>query len=108
MRAFFHFANLYDGRNRSRLSFQKRYDDICAEWLGTCTSRAGNYLNFLRRGAKEALESGRPLKAAKRLLALSRLVSAKGFGNFFGRILNENAPLTRNEDHQGGETAASP
>ncbi len=34
MRAFFHFANLYDGRNRSRLSFQKRYDDICTEWLG--------------------------------------------------------------------------
>ena len=34
MRAFFHFANLYDGRRRSQLAFQKRYDDICAEWLG--------------------------------------------------------------------------
>jgi hypothetical protein len=34
MRTFFHFANLYDGRNRPRLSFQKRYDDICTEWLG--------------------------------------------------------------------------
>ena len=34
MRAFFHFANLYDGRNRSKLEFQKRYDDMCTEWLG--------------------------------------------------------------------------
>jgi len=34
MRLFFHFANLYDGHHRSRLSFSKRYDDMCAEWLG--------------------------------------------------------------------------
>ncbi len=34
MRLFFHFANLYDGHHRSRLSFSKRYDDLCAEWLG--------------------------------------------------------------------------
>ena len=34
MRLFFHFANLYDGRNRARLAFNKRYDDICSEWLG--------------------------------------------------------------------------
>lgn len=34
MRTFFHFANLYDGQSRSRLGFQKRYDDICTEWLG--------------------------------------------------------------------------
>ena len=34
MRAFFHFANLYNGRNRARLAFQKRYDDMCVEWLG--------------------------------------------------------------------------
>lgn len=34
MRLFFHFANLYDGRSRNRLTFTKRYDDICAEWLG--------------------------------------------------------------------------
>lgn len=37
MRTFFHFANLYDGRNRSRLSFQKRYNDLCSEWLGGLT-----------------------------------------------------------------------
>jgi hypothetical protein len=37
MRLFFHFANLYDGHHRSRLSFSKRYDDICAEWLGGLT-----------------------------------------------------------------------
>ena len=34
MRLFFHFANLYDGHQKSRLSFFKRYDDICSEWLG--------------------------------------------------------------------------
>jgi hypothetical protein len=34
MRLFFHFANLYDGNQKSRLEFFKRYDDICAEWLG--------------------------------------------------------------------------
>ena len=34
MRVFFHFANLYTGVNSSRLEFIKRYDDICAEWLG--------------------------------------------------------------------------
>jgi hypothetical protein len=34
MRLFFHFANLYDGANTQRLGFQKRYADICAEWLG--------------------------------------------------------------------------
>jgi hypothetical protein len=37
MRLFFHFANLYDGANSQRLSFQKRYDDICTEWLGGLT-----------------------------------------------------------------------
>src|SRR6202140_4826696 len=34
MRLFFHFANLFDGHHRGRLSFQKRYDDVCVEWLG--------------------------------------------------------------------------
>jgi hypothetical protein len=34
MRSFFHFANLYTGANGGRLAFQKRYDDICGEWLG--------------------------------------------------------------------------
>jgi hypothetical protein len=37
MRCFFHFANLYTGVNRSRLVFQKRYDDVCTEWLGGLT-----------------------------------------------------------------------
>jgi hypothetical protein len=34
MRLFYHFANLYDGHHKNRLKFEKRYDDICAEWLG--------------------------------------------------------------------------
>jgi len=37
MRLFFHFANHYDGRNPARLKFEKRYDDLCAEWLGGLT-----------------------------------------------------------------------
>jgi len=37
MRTFFHFANLYDGRSGSKLTFQKRYDDLCTEWLGGLT-----------------------------------------------------------------------
>ena len=37
LRLFFHFKNLYDGHHASRLKFEKRYDDICAEWLGGLT-----------------------------------------------------------------------
>jgi len=37
MRLFFHFANLYDSRNAQSLTFPKRYDDICREWLGGLT-----------------------------------------------------------------------
>jgi Replication initiator protein A len=34
LRLFYHFANLYDGHHKDRLKFEKRYDDICTEWLG--------------------------------------------------------------------------
>src|SRR5579863_2426654 len=37
MRLFFHFANLYQDHPRMRPTFSKRYDDICAEWLGGLT-----------------------------------------------------------------------
>jgi hypothetical protein len=37
MRLFFHFANHYDGQTPRQLKFEKRYDDICAEWLGGLT-----------------------------------------------------------------------
>lgn len=37
MRLFFHLANLYDEQSPQRLIFQKRYDDICTEWLGGLT-----------------------------------------------------------------------
>jgi hypothetical protein len=37
MRLFFHFANHYDRRTPRQLKFEKRYDDICAEWLGGLT-----------------------------------------------------------------------
>jgi hypothetical protein len=35
MRLFFHFANLYEvQKGKTGLMFQKRYSDICVEWLG--------------------------------------------------------------------------
>ncbi len=37
MRLFYHFANFYDGHHKDLLRFEKRYDDICAEWLGGLT-----------------------------------------------------------------------
>jgi hypothetical protein len=37
VRLFFHFAMMYDGHHRGRVLFRKRYDDICAEWLGGLT-----------------------------------------------------------------------
>jgi hypothetical protein len=37
MRLFYHFATLYDGHHVDRVVFKKRYDDICAEWLGGIT-----------------------------------------------------------------------
>jgi hypothetical protein len=37
VRLFFHFATMYDGHHRDRVMFRKRYDDICAEWLGGLT-----------------------------------------------------------------------
>jgi len=39
MRLFFHFANLYV-RPAQHLAFQKRYQDICGEWLGGLTIHA--------------------------------------------------------------------
>jgi len=47
MRLFFHFANLYDGHHQKRVMFVKRYDDICAEWLGGLAVRP--YLSFIER-----------------------------------------------------------
>jgi hypothetical protein len=37
VRLFFHFATSFDGHHRDRVLFRKRYDDICAEWLGGLT-----------------------------------------------------------------------
>jgi hypothetical protein len=38
MRLFFHFANLYEAqKGKAGLMFQKRYDNICVEWLGGLT-----------------------------------------------------------------------
>ena len=37
LRLFYHFATHYDGKHLERVSFKKRYDDICLEWLGGLT-----------------------------------------------------------------------
>src|ERR1700712_1182097 len=37
MRLFYHFATHYDGHHLDRIVFKKRYDDVCAEWLGGLT-----------------------------------------------------------------------
>ncbi|MDP3077957.1 replication initiator protein A [Bradyrhizobium sp.] len=37
MRLFYHFATHYDGHRLDRIAFKKRYDGICAEWLGGIT-----------------------------------------------------------------------
>jgi Replication initiator protein A len=37
VRLFFHFATAFDGQRRGRVQFRKRYEDICAEWLGGLT-----------------------------------------------------------------------
>lgn len=46
MRLFFHFANLY-ARPTQHLVFQKRYEDICAQWLGGLTVRP--YASLIER-----------------------------------------------------------
>ena len=77
MRLFFHFANLYDGHHRSRLSFSKRYDDLCAEWLGG--------LGVLKYPSKIEQEQLGPhlrqlVKAG--FLASYKITEAKGRGGF--------------------------
>lgn len=37
MRLFYHFAIRYNGHHLDRIVFKKRYEDICAEWLGGIT-----------------------------------------------------------------------
>ena len=48
MRLFFHFANLYEvQKGRAGLLFQKRYADICVEWLGGLAVR--DRISHIRR-----------------------------------------------------------
>ncbi|RNJ51383.1 hypothetical protein [Methylocystis hirsuta] len=77
MRAFFHFANLYDGRNRTKLEFQKRYDDMCLEWLGGLT--------VLRHRSKiigEQLGPHLDQLVAEGILASYTVAKAKSSDNF--------------------------
>ena len=79
MRLFFHFANHYDGHHDKRLKFEKRYDDICREWLGGLTvlkhrskilgEQLGAHLDQLRAGEFLASYGIEPAQDAGRLRA---------------------------------------
>ena len=61
LRLFFHFKNLYDGRHTNRLKFEKRYEDICAEWLGGLTVHRKKSLierEQLGRHLRQLIEAG--------------------------------------------------
>jgi hypothetical protein len=77
MRLFFHFANLYDGHHRSRLSFSKRYDDICAEWLGGLT-----VLKYPSKIEQEQLGPHLRQLVKAEFLASYAIADAKGRGGF--------------------------
>ena len=77
MRLFFHFANLYDGHHKKRLTFIKRYDDICVEWLGGLSIR--QYQSVIERD-----QLGPHLRQLVRagFLASYQLAQAKGRAGF--------------------------
>lgn len=77
MRLFFHFANLYDGHHKKRLSFVKRYDDICVEWLGGLSIRP--YQSVIERD-----QLGPHLRqlVRARFLASYQITEAKGRPGF--------------------------
>jgi hypothetical protein len=77
MRLFFHFANLYDGHHRSRLSFSKRYDDISAEWLGGLT-----VLKYPSKIEQEQLGPHLRQLVKAEFLASYAIADAKGRGGF--------------------------
>jgi len=77
MRLFFHFANLYDGHHRKRLTFVKRYDDICSEWLGGLAVRP--YESIIERD--QLGPHLRQLVKAE-FLASYTITDAKGRGGF--------------------------
>ena len=61
LRLFFHLKNLHDGRHDQRLKFEKRYDDICAEWLGGLTVHSKKSLierEQLGRHLRQLVEAG--------------------------------------------------
>ena len=77
MRLFFHFANLYDGHHRSRLSFSKRYDDLCAEWLGGLM-----VLKYPSKIEQEQLGPHLRQLVKSGFLASYKISDAKGRGGF--------------------------
>ena len=77
MRLFFHFANLYDGHHRGRLTFSKRYDDICAEWLGGLV-----VLKYPSKIEQEQLGPHLRQLVKAGFLASYNITEAKGRGGF--------------------------
>lgn len=77
MRLFFHFANLYDGHHQRRLTFVKRYDDICAEWLGGLL-----VLKYPSKIEQEQLGSHLRQLVKAEFLASYKITEAKGRAGF--------------------------
>jgi hypothetical protein len=68
---------LYDGHHRSRLSFSKRYDDLCAEWLGGLT-----VLKYPSKIEQEQLGSHLRQLVKAGFLASYTITEAKSRGGF--------------------------
>ena len=92
MRAFFHFANLYDGRNRTKLEFQKRYDDMCLEWLGGLGP--AKYASKIEEKLGPHLEQ----LVATRFLSSFRITKAKGKDGGFVIAFRPGAGFFRDYD----------
>ncbi len=90
MRFFFHFANLYT-RSGQHLEFQKRYDDICAEWLGGLTVHT-------KRSLIENYQLGVHLRqlVAARFLSTYTITKAKADNGF---IISSEPGATFYEDY---------
>lgn len=82
LRLFFHFKNLYDGHHTGRLKFEKRYDDICREWLGGLTVHHKKSLverEQLGRHLRQLIQSGFLASYAIEAVANSEPGSQHGF-----------------------------
>jgi hypothetical protein len=63
-------AQFYDGHHQKRLTFSKRYEDICTEWLGGLAARP--YQSLIERDQLDSRSQALPGRAMKRLMHRSK------------------------------------